>query len=103
VGLVPYRDTVFNRASFPLKTLEYLAAGRGAVATDLPAIRWLHTDLVDVASDPVAFADAVDRALPLPRSSSLVARRQALARDHGWDRRAAAFAAAIGLDTTGPG
>ena len=27
VGLVPYADTAFNRASFPLKALEYLAAG----------------------------------------------------------------------------
>jgi len=36
VGVVPYRDSAFNRGSFPLKTLEYLAAGRGVVATD----RW---------------------------------------------------------------
>ena len=28
VGLVPYGDTEFNRWSFPMKTLEYLAAGR---------------------------------------------------------------------------
>ena len=34
------RSTV---AAFPLKTLEYLAAGRPTVATDLPAIRWLDT------------------------------------------------------------
>ena len=41
VGLVPYADSAFNRGSFPLKTLEYLAVGRGFVARDLPAIRWL--------------------------------------------------------------
>ena len=29
VGLVPYADSAFNRASFPLKTLEYLAAAAG--------------------------------------------------------------------------
>ena len=28
VGLTPYSQSDFNRASFPLKTLEYLAAGR---------------------------------------------------------------------------
>ena len=28
VCLLPYADTDFNRASFPLKILEYLAAGR---------------------------------------------------------------------------
>ena len=32
VGVTPYTDTAFNRGSFPLKTLEYLAAGRGVVA-----------------------------------------------------------------------
>src|SRR5208283_3159702 len=42
VGLVPYVDSAFNRGSFPLKTLEYLAAGIPVVATDLPAIRWLN-------------------------------------------------------------
>ena len=52
VGITPYQDTAFNRASFPLKTLEYLAAGRGAVSSDLPATRWLQTDLVQVASGP---------------------------------------------------
>ena len=36
VGLVPYADTPFNRGNFPLKLLEYLAAGHGVVATDLP-------------------------------------------------------------------
>ncbi len=59
VGITPYQDTAFNRASFPLKTLEYLAAGRGAVSSDLPATRWLQTDLVQVASGPAAFAAAV--------------------------------------------
>lgn len=97
VGIVPYRDTAFNRASFPLKTLEYLAAGRPAVATDLPAIRWLNTDLIEVATGPAAFADAVDRALSAPRPPELVARRRALASQHSWDRRAATFAGALGL------
>ncbi|MBL7524463.1 glycosyltransferase [Frankia sp. CNm7] len=52
VGLTPYADTPFNRASFPLKTLEYLAAGRPVVSTDLPATRWLGTDLITVADTP---------------------------------------------------
>ena len=41
VGLTPYAQSAFNEASFPLKTLEYLAAGRPAVVSDLPAHRWL--------------------------------------------------------------
>jgi glycosyltransferase involved in cell wall biosynthesis len=97
VGLLPYGDTAFNRASFPLKVLEYLAGGRAAVSTGLPVVRWLDTDLIDVADTPDAFADAVDRAIERGRPPNLVAARQAFARRHGWDRRAEEMAAAIGL------
>ena len=59
VGITPYHDTPFNRASFPLKTLEYLAAGLPSVSTDLPAARWLSTDLVRMVDDPADFPAAV--------------------------------------------
>jgi glycosyltransferase involved in cell wall biosynthesis len=95
VGIVPYRDSAFNRGSFPLKTLEYLAAGRGVVATDLPAIRWLDTDLVAVASGPGPFADQVGRLLGQPRTPALAARRRAFADRHSWAGRAAAIHDAI--------
>jgi glycosyltransferase involved in cell wall biosynthesis len=88
VGIVPYRDSRFNRGSFPLKTLEYLAAGRAVVATDLPAIRWLATDLICIA-EPASFADQVDRLLALPRTEAMLARRQAFAARHCWAHRAA--------------
>ena len=94
VGLVPYLDSRFNRGSFPLKTLEYLAAGRAVVATDLPAIRWLATDLVCIA-EPASFADQVDRMLALPRTAALLARRQQFAARHSWARRAADIHEAI--------
>ena len=87
-GLTPYADSAFNRASFPLKTLEYLAAGRAVVATDLPAHRWLDTDLVALATGPEAFADAVDASLPVTTSRALAARRRSFARRHSWDERA---------------
>lgn len=95
VGLVPYRDTAFNRASFPLKTLEYLAAGRAVVATDLPAIRWLATDLVCIAMGPTSFADQVDRLLAEPRTPASLAGRRAFAAGHSWSLRAAEIHAAI--------
>jgi teichuronic acid biosynthesis glycosyltransferase TuaH len=98
VGLTPYGDTAFNRASFPLKTLEYLAGGRAAVATDLPAVRWLETDLIDVAFGPQPFADAVEKALDGPRTPVLVARRRALAARHSWASRTIDFAGALGID-----
>jgi glycosyltransferase involved in cell wall biosynthesis len=95
VGLVPYGDSVFNRGSFPLKTLEYLAAGRAVVATSLPSVRWLATDLVTIADGPGAFAGAVDDALGQPRTPELVRARREFAGQHSWQRRAAELHAAI--------
>ncbi|MEX5631246.1 glycosyltransferase [Parafrankia sp. FMc2] len=95
VGLVPYADTPFNRGSFPLKTLEYLAAGRAAVSTDLPATRWLDSSLIVTATTPSHFTAAVTAELQRERSGQLAAARRAFAESHSWEHRAAAFAAAL--------
>jgi teichuronic acid biosynthesis glycosyltransferase TuaH len=97
VGLTPYADNEFNRASFPIKTLEYLAAGRLAVSTDLPSVRWLDTRLIGVAREPADFADAVDRFIRRPRTPDLVQACQAFARQHSWNLRTQAFADLVGL------
>ncbi len=94
---MPYGDTQFNRNSFPLKTLEYLAAGRPVVATPLPAVRWLETDLVAQAASPEAFAAAVLRQAPLARGPALVAARRELAMRHSWPARAEQLARLLGL------
>jgi glycosyltransferase involved in cell wall biosynthesis len=95
VGIVPYGDSPFNQGSFPLKTLEYLAAGKPVVSTDLPATRWLATDLIAVGSGPDAFADNVDRMLAQASDPALAARRREFAAAHSWSARAAAFNEAI--------
>ena len=96
VGLVPYGHSRFNEGSFPLKTIEYLAAGLPVVATDLPAIRWLSADEVHVADDPAAFASTVReqwlRGVPQPADRE---RRRAQARSHDWRNRADLFAAVL--------
>lgn len=88
VGLTPYTDTPFNRASFPLKTLEYLAAGLPVTSTDLPSARWLATEHIDLASDPDKFAALVRVRLGEQRTPELAAARRAVARRHSWDARA---------------
>ena len=88
VGLTPYTDTAFNRASFPLKTLEYLAAGLPVVSSDLPSVRWLDTDLIEVATGPVEFAQRVAEVLSRPSTAQDRARRMAFARAHSWQARA---------------
>ena len=95
--VLPYADTAFNRASFPLKLLEYLAAGRRVVSTDLPAARWLETDLVDRASTTESFVAAVEASLASPLRENEIERRRAFAAQHSWESRGRTLAQAIGL------
>jgi glycosyltransferase involved in cell wall biosynthesis len=97
VGLVPYADTSFNRASFPLKALEYLAAGLPVVATDLPFTRWLGAgpSLVNIANQPQAFAEAVAEAAAAPSTAATREVRRTFAREHSYERRASEMLGAI--------
>ena len=95
VGLTPYTDSDFNRASFPLKTLEYLSAGVAVVATDSPAVQWLETDHVVVKNDPATFTSAVIAALSKRGDIQEELERRAFARRHTWSARAQSF---LGLE-----
>jgi teichuronic acid biosynthesis glycosyltransferase TuaH len=97
VGITPYRRDRFNDASFPLKTLEYLAHGLPVVASDLPATRWLDSDLVDVATSEDEFVTLVVGRCADERitDAGAVERRQTLARRHSWVARADALVAAL--------
>lgn len=97
VGLVPYADNRFNRNSFPLKTLEYLAAGRPAVSTPLPAVRSLRTELVSLAEGPADFAAATMREAARPREAALLAARREFAAGHSWEARAELLAELLSL------
>jgi teichuronic acid biosynthesis glycosyltransferase TuaH len=97
VGLTPYADTAFNRASFPLKTLEYLAAGLPVVSTDLPASRRLaeETPHVRVCSD--GFAGAVVQAASTEWTPDVIEQRRRVAARHSWAARADELARLAGL------
>jgi teichuronic acid biosynthesis glycosyltransferase TuaH len=121
VGLTPYRDSPFNRASFPMKTLEYLSAGRPAVCTDLPGSRWLRDDLartddaadqlMTLASSPADVVAAVRGLVGEPGNPAAAGpgatatgpglrrdeRCRAFAARHTWAKRADTLAAAIGF------
>ncbi|MDQ6738935.1 MAG: glycosyltransferase [Actinomycetota bacterium] len=97
LGITPYADSEFNRSSFPLKTLEYLAGGLRVVATDLPAVRWLSTELITVAFGPEDFAAKVLAAARAPQGNSEGLRRQAFASAHSWQARAASLLDLVGI------
>ena len=98
VGLVPYTNSLFNQASFPLKTLEYLAAGRPVVATPLPAIRWLDTPLISMAEFPDEFAQMVTNATATTAVPDLVAQRRSFAESHSWSVRVKELVTILQLD-----
>jgi teichuronic acid biosynthesis glycosyltransferase TuaH len=104
VGLTPYADTAFNRSSFPLKTLDYLAAGAPVVSTELSASRWFESPDVRVAADADAFAALALAAVRAPADAARDASCRALAVAHGWDRRAADLEELVtALDASGAG
>ncbi|MGO4957032.1 glycosyltransferase [Luteococcus sp. Sow4_B9] len=95
VGITPYATNDFNRASFPLKTLEYLAIGLPVVSTPLDSLRLLDTDLVDEAAGPEAFAAKVLQRVDEPRDAQLELRRRDFADQHSWRARAETLLDAI--------
>lgn len=110
IGITPYLDNLFNRASFPLKTLDYLSVGRPAITTALPATQWLIDDLIRndqeaspdqilvMAHDHASFINAVRRIGALSdREAAHADRCRAFASRHSWSCRADALAVAIGL------
>jgi teichuronic acid biosynthesis glycosyltransferase TuaH len=98
VGLTPYVDSDFNRASYPLKTLEYLAAGRSAIVSDLPAHRSLDSGFIRIAKTSKEFASITVEELAKPDSQDLRMSRRAFAADHSWDKRAGEFARLLGFE-----
>lgn len=87
VGLVPYRQLPFNRKSFPLKVLQYLAQGVPVVSSANGATDELG-DFVTVADTPADFEAAVRSALASDGAAAREARRAA-ARARTWADNAA--------------
>lgn len=88
VGLTPYVDNRFNRGSFPLKTLEYLANGLPVVSTDLPASRWLDSPDIQISSDPSEFASLAVAASHRQDDPEDRRRRRQFAERQTWQHRA---------------
>lgn len=87
VGFMPFALNESTRFISPTKTPEFLAAGLPVVSTPvLDVVRdWGEAGLVDIATGPAAFADALGRALAKPRTEWLRAVDRRLA-EISWDR-----------------
>jgi len=88
LGLIPYRvDHPFNVACCPTKVMDYMAAGRPVVSTDLPECR-LYFHLFDVVP-PEGFVDAVSRRIAAGPDDGRSAARLDFARENSCARVAA--------------
>lgn len=85
VCLMPYRHDAFTDTVFPVKLVEYLAAGKPIVSTPIAAVREFE-DVVSVAEGPEAFARALVAAAQAD-SDALRRRRIERAEPFSWERR----------------
>jgi len=91
--IMPYRITEYTKYIFPLKLHEYLASGRPAVGTRIPALeRFAH--VVALASAPAEWEAALRAALA-PEAAAGRAARQAVARGYDWDAIVSRIAATL--------
>lgn len=100
LGLTPYTDSEFNRSSFPLKTLEYLAFGIPVVATDLPATRWISSEFIKIATTSQNFVELVRSGLETVLTCEQQRGIQASAQEHTWDVRAESLLSLLGVQQT---
>ncbi len=85
VAIMPYGHNQMVANNNPLKLREYLATGKPVVSTPTPEVQ-RFSGLVEVASDPEAFVQAVERALQDDSPERIQARMHAV-RDMSWDHR----------------
>lgn len=92
VAIIPYDQALeFNRASFPLKALEHLAAGVPVVSTAIPSLQ-RFTPHIRTATGVSAFVAAVEQAIdegPSPETC------REIAAANSWTLRAEALVGAI--------
>lgn len=83
VALMPFARNAATANISPTKTPEYLAAGLPVVSTPIADVVASYGDVVTIAADPAAFADAaLAAAVPDP---ARIAAGSARARAVGWD------------------
>ena len=84
VALMPFARNEATLSISPTKTPEYLAAGKPVVSTPVADVVAEYGDVVTIAAEPAAFADAclAEAARPDARRA---ARGSERARNAGWD------------------
>jgi glycosyltransferase involved in cell wall biosynthesis len=90
--IIPYRLEQQMRSVFPMKTYEYLAAGRPVVSTPLAALSDIPDVLTALTAEEFAqhLQEAIEHDSPARRAA-----RSAAAQPHSWESRLQEIAAAL--------
>lgn len=88
VCLIPFRRSEVTDSSFPLKTFEYLAAGKPVVSVALPSLvaEDLH-NVVKYASNPAEFIERIEESLLETDTTDIASVRRKKAAEYSWERR----------------
>lgn len=86
---IPFKINELTKATNPVKLYEYFAAGKPVVATDMPELRLVPSNLLSIAKSTASFIKGIERALREPLE--LASQRQAWALQNSWTGRARAI------------
>jgi glycosyltransferase involved in cell wall biosynthesis len=90
VGIVPYLHNNYTATVVPTKIIEYLAAGKPVVSTNLPEVNTFngkHEVIVTSPNSSAEFVASIERALDSSGEEDVVARRQTVAALNDWEDR----------------
>jgi len=86
IGIMPYKDSPYNEAVFPLKLFEFLAAGKPVVGSNLPSTKnciaegiYIHLE----GNQAVEFVEACDQ-FEKENEPKRIVERQNIARERDW-------------------
>ena len=83
VCIIPYKTRGFNRSVFPIKTFEYLAAGKPVVSTFLPEL-YDFRETIKLSGNQTDFIRNIEFYL---KDSSGTSQRRKVASEHSWSNK----------------
>lgn len=88
IGIMPYKPSYYNKAIFPLKLFEFLAAGKGVIGVNLPStIQYKEIGIYSYmeGKDSKAFIQECEKMVNQLNNPLLIKRRIDLAQKQDWN------------------
>ncbi|HEO8420178.1 teichuronic acid biosynthesis protein TuaH [Niallia sp. FSL W8-0635] len=89
VGIMPYKDIQYNKAIFPLKLFEFLAAGKPVIGMNLPSTKAYAEEgvyeLLQGGVEAEQFIQACDKMVNTAGNQEWKKRRKQLAKTKDWE------------------